>query len=426
MIHSPPTSGGGDPLRVLIVAYHFPPLQGSSGILRTLKFVKYLRQFGVTPTVLTAATRAYPKIDNALLAQVPSDVEVVRAFALDTQHHLSIGGKYPALLSLPDRYATWIPFGILSGLRVIKRLRIQAIFSTYPVASAHVIGLNLARKTGLPWIADFRDPMWDEFSTGDSKMILKSRKSVEANVVRHCRHAVLNTPGMHRTFLRRYPETDPSSFSVIPNGFDEADFQDLKPAQRFQGAPITLIHAGLLERADRDPGPFMKAVRLLLDRGEIAPENFQVQMVASVHDAEYQKEVAGLGLASIIHFLPPVPYGKGLQMMSEADILLLFQGPSCNEQVPAKLYEYMRIGKPIFAVTTPEGETGRLVANSGAGEVVSHDRPEAIADALTRWIRNIRQGGSPPKASPKMAMGFSRLHQARTLAGLLDVASRPT
>ena len=89
--------------RVLMVAYHFPPMNVSSGIQRTLRFAQYLPALDWEPAVLTVHPRAYPGVSNASLADVPSNLRVHRAFALDTAKHLALFGRYPRMLCIPDR-----------------------------------------------------------------------------------------------------------------------------------------------------------------------------------------------------------------------------------------------------------------------------------------------------------------------------------
>jgi len=113
--------------RVLMIAYHFPPLRGSSGIQRTLRFCRYLPEFGWNPVVLTAHPRAYDDVDMASVREIPAGVAVHRAFALNTARHLSIRGRYPALLALPDRWSSWFAGAVTSGLVLIRRDELAAV-----------------------------------------------------------------------------------------------------------------------------------------------------------------------------------------------------------------------------------------------------------------------------------------------------------
>ncbi|MGH8802466.1 MAG: hypothetical protein ACREX6_09285, partial [Casimicrobiaceae bacterium] len=145
--------------RVLMIAYHFPPLAGSSGIQRTLRFVRHLPEFGWEPVILTTMIGAYERTSPDLDADVPAGLIVERAFAFDAARHLALAGRYPGPLARPDRWMTWRWDAVRRGMDLVRRLRPEAIWSTYPIATAHVIGAALERRTGLPWIADFRDPM---------------------------------------------------------------------------------------------------------------------------------------------------------------------------------------------------------------------------------------------------------------------------
>src|SRR5712664_704149 len=123
--------------RVLMVAYHYPPCFGSSGIQRTLKFSRYLPDGGWDPIILTAHPRAYPDTNSAQLSEIPSGLPVHRAFALDAARHLVFGRHYSRWLALPDRWGSWWPGGVVAGLRLVRRYRPAVLWSTYPIATAH-------------------------------------------------------------------------------------------------------------------------------------------------------------------------------------------------------------------------------------------------------------------------------------------------
>ena len=139
-----------------MIAFHFPPMQGSSGLQRTLKFARYLPDHGWQPIVLSAGAGVYQATSDAQLNEIGSTAVVRRAFALDAARHLAIHGAYPSWLALPDRWASWWLGAVPAGLALIRRYRPDVIWSTFPIATAHLIGLTLARMSGLPWVADFR------------------------------------------------------------------------------------------------------------------------------------------------------------------------------------------------------------------------------------------------------------------------------
>ena len=147
---------------ILMIAYHFPPVTVSSGIQRTLKFTRYLLDYGWKAQVLSVNPRAYIQVNDGQMGEIPKLVFVKRAFALDTSRHLSFKGRYLGWMALPDRWVSWCLGGSISGLLMIFKCKPKVIFSTYPIATAHLLGLILHRLTGILWVADFRDSMTEE------------------------------------------------------------------------------------------------------------------------------------------------------------------------------------------------------------------------------------------------------------------------
>src|SRR5690554_1199351 len=143
--------------RVLMIAFHYPPCGTSSGLQRTLAFTRYLDRYGWEPALVTAAPRAYEAVSEAQTAAIPAHMPIRRAFALDAARHLSIGGRYPSRFAIPDRWSSWRYMGVRAALDLVRRFRPAAIWSTYPLATAHMIASVVAQRTGLPWVADMRD-----------------------------------------------------------------------------------------------------------------------------------------------------------------------------------------------------------------------------------------------------------------------------
>src|SRR5579884_3552370 len=124
--------------RVLIVAFHYPPDLSSSGVLRTLKFSRYLPESGWLPTVLTVQPKHYETKDSALEKQIPPEVEVYRTAAIDMKKAFSISGKHFRFTVVPDRFTGWIPFAVWQGRKIIREKNIDAIYSTSPIPSSHL------------------------------------------------------------------------------------------------------------------------------------------------------------------------------------------------------------------------------------------------------------------------------------------------
>lgn len=402
--------------RVLMVAYHFPPQAGSSGLLRALKFCGYLPEFGCQPTVLSIHPRAYERVNDSQLAEIPPNVDVIRAFGLDTRRQLSIRGAYPHVLALPDRWISWLAGGVPAGLYAIKTRDIDAIFTTFPIATAVLIGYVLHRLTGKPWIVDLRDSMTEDNYPTD-RLTRRVYRWIERQAVRHAAKILFTAPSAIRMYRQRYPDLDADRCMLLSNGYDEADFAGIAP-RRTLTRQIRLLHSGLIYPWERNPGPFFRALAKLKAEGQIAPETLSVDLRACGAEAEFQKNIAALGIEDIVHFLPPLPYRASLQDAADSDALLLLQAECCNHQIPAKAYEYLRLHKPILALTTAGGDTAGVLNEVGGATIVDLADEDALYHTLPDFLQRVRGGTHALPLAAKTKL-LSRRNQSERLAACL-------
>jgi glycosyltransferase involved in cell wall biosynthesis len=414
--------------RVLMVAFHFPPQRGSSGIQRTLKFAQYLPRSGWEPLVLTAHPRAHADTAPMTPASLPQGLVVRRAFALDTARHLAVKGRYTRLLALPDRWVTWCLGAVPSGLAMVRSYRPQVLWSTYPIASAHLIGLALHKLTGLPWVADLRDPMLDAVYPADP---LSRRVAgwIEAKTIRNAARIVCTTPGAVRHYRQLFDDVAPERFCLIENGYDDEDFdaaeadacQTVKPA----GGPLVMLHSGIVYPLERDPKPLFAALAALLAAGSLSPARFQLVLRAPVHEAYLAQLINEYGIAALVTIAPPLPYRAALAEMLGADALLLLQAANCNDQVPAKLYEYLRANKPLLALTDPQGDTWAAVRAAGIDTLAPLDDAAAIGAALLKFVA-LAEAGQAPLAGETVRRSHARSARTVQLAALFDAVAGET
>ena len=340
--------------RVLLIAYHYPPLRGSSGIQRALRFSQYLREFGWEPIVLTAHPRAYQDKSEDLLADVPPGVIVERAFALDTSKHLALAGRYPRFLANPDRWMSWWYGAVPAGLRLIKKYKPAAIWSTYPIATAHKIGATLNRLTGVPWVADFRDPMAQEGYPPDPT-IWAAFKRIEMQALAQARFVTFTSPGAIRTYRKNYPDLAADKLVLLENGYDEEAFTLAAGRKSAGGADgrIVLLHSGIIYSSERDPTQLFAALQQLRQSGHSQAGRLLLRLRATGNDESMREKIAAIGIADMVELAPPKPYADALAEMLTVDGLLVLQASNCNDQIPAKAYEYLRAGRPLLALTDP-------------------------------------------------------------------------
>jgi glycosyltransferase involved in cell wall biosynthesis len=409
---------------VLMIAFHYPPFEGGSGVHRTLKFSKYLPQNGWRPIILTANSRAYPKLGVEQLFEIPTEVIVKPAFALDAARHLSLAGRYSQLLALPDRWASWWWGGVFTGLSLIRQHRPSVLWSTYPIATAHLIAWTLHRLTGLPWVADFRDSMTEDHYPRDP-LVRRTYRWIERKTVGDAARILFTAPSTRRMYLERYRTMKPEKCVLVPNGFDEGDFNAIRqyPTDgiRSRGA-VRLLHAGLIYTDDRDPTSFFRAVSRLKKEQIIDAQKVTVDLRASGSDAFYAKLLAELEIDDIVRLLPAVSHRQALGDCSEADALIIFQAESCNHQIPAKAYEYLRLQKPILALTSKQGDTARLLADAGGATIVDLASEQEIYEILPMFIDRVhsRRHGLPDAT---IVQGFSREYQTSVLSACLTEVS---
>lgn len=371
--------------------------------------------------VLTVDPRAYVARGTEQIESIPGNVHVKRVFALDAARHLSIRGWYPGFLSIPDRWASWFPLGVVSGRRLIRKYKPDVIFSTYPIATAHRIALQLAEWSGLPWVADFRDPMYDDqYPTVPRQREINAE--LERKVVERSEKCIVTTRLAKMLLEGRYPEMDSRFCAVIPNGFAEEDFPPSdrqRVSHTGQKRPLTLLHSGVLYPVERDPLPFFRALRALKAEGKIASTKVKIRLRATAHDEHYRIVLADLGIDDLVEIVPALPYSAALREMTEADALLLFQGTGCNHQVPAKLYEYLRAQRPIIALTDPIGETAGVLREAGADNLLPLSDEAAIVDGLPTMLERLNQDSLYTVPSTVVAR-YSRAQGTADLAAILD------
>lgn len=402
--------------KILMIAFHYPPYRGSSGIQRTLKFSRYLPDHGWKPLVLSADPKAYPQVGDDQMGEIPDNVPVKRAFALDASRHLSIRGFFLRWTALPDRWVSWLLGAVPAGLSWIRKEQPEVLWSTHPIATAHLIGLVLHRLTGVPWVADFRDSMLEDEYPSDPS-VRRSYRWIERKVVEHATLLVFTTPSAMRMYLGRYPGLSRDRCVVIPNGYDEEDFKDIKLSDRKtpNEGPMRLLHAGLIYQGERDPRQFFRAVARLKKDGRIGAETVTIDLRASGSEKEYSAIIRELGIGDLVYLLPPLPYREALQDCAESDGLLLFQAASCNHLIPAKVYEYLRLRKPILAMTADGGDTAELLRRTGGATIVDLADEEAIYRTFPSFLKSVREG-LHPLPDDVWVRSYARENQALELA----------
>jgi glycosyltransferase involved in cell wall biosynthesis len=371
--------------KVLLIAYHFPPL-GGGGVFRTLKFTKYLPEFGYQPHVLTVKNPMYREKDLTLVKEIPKEAEIQRTFSFE--HRIL---RAPRLLNLnlkwfylPDPNIGWLPFGVSTGSRHVKKEKISVIYATSPIWTSLLIGLLLKKKTKKPLVVDFRDPWTDNpFNSCPTKFHERLEKNMEKLVLAKADYVTVATDSIKTNLIRKYPFIK-SKIETITNGFDPEDFKNLKINKRTDKFTITYVGSiyGLLTAK-----PFLTALKELTEEKKQFKENVEAIFVGNC-GKETPRLVGELGLEQNVRFVGYVPHRKGLEFMVNSQALLLLitlEGSKGEGILTGKLFEYLAARKPIIALAPEDGLAANVIKSLNAGTVVSPLEIQRIKKAIASY-----------------------------------------
>jgi glycosyltransferase involved in cell wall biosynthesis len=444
-------SAVGQRRKVLIVSYVFPPM-AAVGIYRILKFCKYLPQFGWDPVVLTVRKGANFSYDHSQLDKLDPSMPVYRSGNFEPliwwnkrSQRRTVDRPVPAptaksapspasaksswvarfkrglrhLISTPDANIYWVPFGLITGLRAIRRERIDAILSSSPPASAHILAWLLSKLSGKPMVVDFRD-LWtqnESYELSDRPpLVRKLDRSLERRVLRRAAAIVNATEPFAEMTRANNPSVTAETVHAITNGLDPDDFVNIVyPTTK--NSKFTILHLGSLY-GHRNPAFFFEAVTELLRRRPETGESLEIQFVGNVPG--FDKVVVGTPLEKVTNFVGHVPQDKALNKLWEADLLLLILGfsKSTGATIPAKLFEYIATGRPMLSFV-PEGEAARLITKYQAGIAVTSPDIEKTVGYLLREFDAWQARTMAPESRFSLPAEFDRKAQAATLAGIL-------
>ena len=429
---------------VLIVTYYFPP-SGGPGVQRVLKFCTYLLQFGWRPIILTVKDADYPARDESLLKEIPEEAVVYRTPIFEPYDlYRKFTGKKKgtpvdvntipkpgekrslqerlaefvrATFFIPDARIGWKKSAVKEGLDIITKHDIQAIYSSSPPYTCSLIARALKRKTGLPWIAGFRDP-WTGFLSTPDRWFLPAAidRHLERAVFAECDRMDVAWEGILKDFHSKYPDIPTGKVHHLPNGYDSADFPTVQVMAKEH---FTVTYTGSMY-GKRNPETFFAAVSRLVEAGKVDAARIRLQFIGRF-GAEVRAMFDHPVLKDSIVVHDYMPHAASVRHLFQSDALLMvvddFKG---NEEiVPGKVYEYMGSGKPVITLA-PEGAVTQVIEETASGRCARSQDIDGIADIFLDFYTQWDAGTLGTAQKRDMVEQYERREVARHLASLLD------
>jgi glycosyltransferase involved in cell wall biosynthesis len=381
--------------KVLLIAYHYPPL-GGGGVFRTLKFTKYLPKFGYQPYVLTVKNPMYRTKDPTLIKEIPPEAKVYRTFSFE--HRIL---RAPRLLNLnlkwfhiPDEHTGWIPFAVHQGEKIIKKENIDIIYATSPIFTSLLIGYLLKKKTGKTLVVDYRDP-WTQniFVKYPTNFHRKIEEKMEALVLATADHIIVTAEPMKHKLVEKYPFTK-GKIDTITNGFDPEDFKHLTTKKDKEKFLIT--YTGSLYGL-RTGKQFFTALKELIEEKTELQNKLQV-LFAGLPGKQAVFLIEKYGLKNVVKLLGYKSHQESLKLMANANVLLLimssdevYDAKTGPLTIPGKVFEYLGAKKPILAIAPP-GTVADIISSTKRGVIVPPWNTDVIAQAIFKLFQDWKSG----------------------------------
>ena len=430
--------------RVLIITYYWPP-SGGSGVQRWLKMSKYLPEYGWQPVIYTTENAEYPIVDPSLEKDVSPQAEVIRRpiFEPYSFYKRFLGIKrdetvkmgfiqekekkqgWKERLSLwirgnlfiPDARRWWVKPSVRYLKSYLKSHPVDAIISTGPPHSMHLIAMKLKDELGLPWIADFRDP-WTEIDYYDELHLThwadRKHHRLEHEVLTKADKVVTVAPDG----AKRLGRLGKRNVRVVYNGFDRDD-DTSTPTTLSEKFSITYL--GVLSKI-QNPGKLWEAIgELTKENGDFA-NKLQINMIGQI-DSSVAKAIEEQGLSQYTHYSPYIPHEQVSAAHRSSTLLLLLLMPDSEPRakglLTGKLFEYLASGRPILCIGPEDGDAANVISETQAGITVGFDDKEKIKTTITSLYQKYLEHDLPDNTNVNVEK-YSRKALAGEYAELLD------
>lgn len=406
--------------RVLIISYYWPPT-GGSGVQRWVKFAKYLPSEGWQPVIYTPENPEQLATDASLEAEIPAEAEIIKThiiepYELYKKFLKKSGHSKEAVevnpvnaqnksflqkvamwvrgnLFLPDPRCMWIRPSVSYLKKYLKDHPVDLIVSTGPPQSMHIIGMKLARQTGLPWIADFRDPWTRIFYFKHLSMTRTTErwhKKMEKKVLDAASAVVAVSPLVQQEFQ----EMTQTPVELITNGFDECDFAGAACTEAAGGKDKDFIitHTGLFA-ADGNPSVLWETLREKCIKDPVFKDRLKIKLIGKT-DRQITESIEAAGLGENLTDMGYQPHDKAVEEQRRASLLILplRKEPEYKAVLPGKLYEYLASWRPVLGIGQPDGAMSMILNTTKTGVVFNWEDKASVSRFIDLCWKNHLEG----------------------------------
>lgn len=416
-------------MKVLIITYYWPPA-GGSGVQRWLKFVKYLQYFDIEPIVYTVDNATYPKEDVSLLNEVPANVKVLKQpiweptnilfWKKKQQQKKGVSNNTDSkLLSfvrgnffIPDPKVFWVKSSVKYLKKYLKTNQIDALISTGPPHSMHLIAQQLQRKTSIKWIADFRDPWTTLYYNKQFRQLAYTKKKhlkLEKKVLKNANCIVTVSNSLKKEFQKNAQRVE-----VISNGFDTEVFQDVKGEL---DAKFSISYIGLLPKQS-NPKILFDVLKDICSENAIFQKDLELNFIGDISN-EVLKNIEASNLSDNCNFVGYVSHQKAIEYQKKSQVLLLLIPNVENAEgiLTGKLFEYLTAKRPILAIGPTESDLSEILQNTNAGYVIDYNDKYGLKTKVLTMYADFKGNGL--KVASKNIDQFHRKQLTKQLAEVI-------
>ena len=432
--------------RVLIITYYWPP-SGGSGVQRWLKMSKYLPENGWQPVIYTTENAEYPIIDPSLEKDVLPEIEVIRRPITEpyTLYKKFLGVKKEETvkmgfieekekkkgwkedlslwirgnLFIPDARCGWVKPSVRYLKEYLKEHPVDAIVSTGPPHSMHLIAMKLKEALGIPWIADFRDP-WTEIDYYDELRLTRWADNKHHRLEREVLNKADKVVTVAPDGARRLGRIGNRNVRVIYNGFDRDDDAKtaVSPSEKF-----SITYLGVLSKI-QNPENLWQVLGELVKEDTDFSKNLRINMIGQI-DSSVASAIDKNGLSQHVTYSPYLPHSEVSAAHRRSSLLLLLLMPDSEPRakglLTGKLFEYMASGRPILCIGPEDGDAAEILNETGAGQTISFGDKEKMKVALKALYQKYLDNNLPDNTNDKVER-YSRQALAQQYAVLLNQA----